>query len=193
VLFYSTTVSTTTSGTYEVLVVKKRKNFRKKKTTQEKKRQKSHLIIFIKDEKTRLHTHTHTYQVHTCLNDDFDVVGLVDIASSDGAVGANSNADDETEREGVCFRVLVVFVEEKCAEGKTAPKARGRTTGKNDVERRERAWKKNEGKEKKLRARGRRRAATTAATEFFFFFFTRRTRRNKNDGGDGDERCKKES
>ena len=175
-------------------VVKKRKNFRKKKTTQEKKRQKSHLIIFIKDEKTRLHTHIHTYQVHTCLNDDFDVVGLVDIASSDGAVGANSNADDETEREGVCFRVLVVFVEEKCAEGKTAPKARGRTTGKNDVERRERAWKKNEGKEKKLRARGRRRAATTAATEFFFFFFfTRRTRRNKNDGGDGDERCKKES
>ena len=130
----------------------------------------------------------------TYLNDDFDVVvGLVDIASSGVAVGANSNADDETEREGVCFRVLVVLVEEKCAEGKTAPKARGRTTGKNDVERRERAWKKNEGKEKRLRARGRRRAATTAATEFFFFFFTRRTRINKNDGGDGDERCKKES
>ena len=181
------------------LVVKKRKNFsRKKKTTQEKKRQKSHLIIFITSKTRRLdyiHTHIHTY-IHTCLNDDFDVVGLVDIASSDGAVGANSNADDETEREGVCFRVLVVFVEEKCAEGKTAPKARGRTTGKNDVERRERAWKKNVGKEKKLRARGRRRAATTAATEFFFFFFffTRRTTtRKKNDGGDGDERCKKES
>ena len=190
-MFYSTTYSID----YEV-VVKKRKNFRKKKTGEKKTKVSSHHFYHIKDEKTRLHTHTHTYQVHTCLNDDFDVVGLVDNASSDGAVGANSNGDDETEREGVCFRVLVVFVEEKCAEGKTAPKARGRTTGKNDVERRERAWKKNEGKEKKLRARGRRRAATTAATEFFFFFFffTRRTTtRKKNDGGDGDERCKKES
>jgi len=149
----------------------KRKKERKKERKRPEKKDVSH---------QRREDSTTTY-----LNDDFDVVvGLVDIASSGVAVGANSNADDETEREGVCFRV-VLFVEEKCAEGKTAPKARGGTTGKNDVERRERA-KKNEGKEKKLRARGRRRAATTAATEFFFFTTTTRRRRNKNDGGDGD-------
>ena len=126
----------------------------------------------------------HTY-IHV---DDFDVVGLVDIACR--MVRANSNADDETEMEGVCFRVaFVVFVEENAE--KKQPESERKNDGKNDVERRERV-EKNEGKEKRLRARGRRRCDDSSDTSFFFFF-TRRTRRNKNDGGDGDERCKKES